>query len=133
MPTWGPTEYAPCVVASSTPEPTDALVHDDHDYGSEPNEPEPTEYLHDDHDHESEPNEPEPVNPAPIPSSSILPTTSTRQPLPPSHPMITWDKAGIFKPRYQVDLASSSPHGLTAALHASTEPKGFKTASRYPH
>lgn len=44
--------------------------------------------------------------------------------------MITRAKAGIFKPKYRADLAS---HGLLAALHASTDPTGFKTAVRYPH
>ncbi|KAL4560122.1 hypothetical protein LXL04_032271 [Taraxacum kok-saghyz] len=68
--------------------------------------------------------------PPPEPASPVPPTPSPRRPPPPSHPMITRAKAGIFKPRYRADFAST---GLVAALHASTDPRGFKTASRYPH
>ncbi|CAH1428051.1 unnamed protein product [Lactuca virosa] len=74
--------------------------------------------IHDDHDHVSEPDESEPAEPAPKPASPVLPTSSPQWPPPPSHPMITRSKAGIFKPRYRVDLASSSSHGLTAALRS---------------
>ena len=68
--------------------------------------------------------------PPPEPASPVPPTPSPRRPPPPSHPMITRAKAGIFKPRYRADFAST---GLVAALHASTDPRGFKTASRHPH
>ena len=49
-----------------------------------------------------------------------------------SHPMITRSKAGIFRPKLQVDLASLSTHCLHVALLSTAEPKGFKTAAKDP-
>ncbi|KAI3507180.1 hypothetical protein L1887_22027 [Cichorium endivia] len=54
-------------------------------------------------------------------------------PQPSGHPMMTRAKAGIFKPKHRADLAHLTSYGLLSALHASTDPKGFKTAARHPH
>lgn len=48
----------------------------------------------------------------------------------PVHPMITRARAGIFKPRHQVDLAHLDAHCLYSAPFASHDPKGFKLASK---
>lgn len=54
----------------------------------------------------------------------------TAPPLQPTHPMITRARTGIFKPRYPVNIASTT---LLSALVASSEPKGFKSATKFPH
>lgn len=47
----------------------------------------------------------------------------------PSHPMVTRSKAGIFKPRNLVDLASTA---LLSALTSTSELRGFKSAIKHP-
>lgn len=44
--------------------------------------------------------------------------------------MITRSKAGVFKPRYPVHLATLP---LLSALIASAEPQGFKSAAKHHH
>lgn len=44
------------------------------------------------------------------------------------HPMQTWAKSGIFKPKYVANIASTA---LLSALVATLAPKGFKSASKY--
>lgn len=48
----------------------------------------------------------------------------------PSHVMVKWGKAGIFNPRYLVDLAFSA---FVSALVASSEPCGLKSALKSSH
>lgn len=43
--------------------------------------------------------------------------------------MITRAKAGVFKPRYRVDMASTA---LLLALFAALKPRGFKLAAKSP-
>jgi hypothetical protein len=47
--------------------------------------------------------------------------------------MITRDKAGIFKPRYQANLSHTSFHALFLALFAQSDPKSLKTAAKQQH
>ncbi|RVW74211.1 Retrovirus-related Pol polyprotein from transposon RE1 [Vitis vinifera] len=70
------------------------------------------------------------LEPRPPPvASDVAPT-----PAPPlgSHPMLTRAKASIFKTRHQANLSVLSSSGLLFALLASTEPKGFKSATKNP-
>nr|KAJ0187260.1 hypothetical protein LSAT_V11C900504720 [Lactuca sativa] len=46
--------------------------------------------------------------------------------------MTTRAKAGIFKPRHQLDLAHTSSHALYSTLFAQKDPKGFKSAAKNP-
>lgn len=62
-----------------------------------------------------------PVEPYTPSIPCALPTPST------SHPMMTHARAGIFKPRYSIDIATTS---LLSALSASTEPHDFKSAAK---
>ncbi|XP_071687786.1 uncharacterized mitochondrial protein AtMg00820-like [Rutidosis leptorrhynchoides] len=50
----------------------------------------------------------------------------------PGHPMVTRSKAGIFKPKYRVNLAYLSHTRLHHALLTTKEPKGFKSAAKDP-
>lgn len=59
----------------------------------------------------------------PDPAPGALP------PGPPLHLMVTRSRAGIFKTRYPLDLASTA---LLSALVATTEPRGFKSAAKRP-
>nr|XP_043633172.1 uncharacterized mitochondrial protein AtMg00820-like [Erigeron canadensis] len=47
--------------------------------------------------------------------------------------MVTWAKAGIFKPKHRVDLASLSTSPLHLALHTISEPKCVQTALHNPY
>lgn len=47
--------------------------------------------------------------------------------------MITCSKAGIFKPRYPVDLATTPLLYALDTSTSATEPRGFKSAIKYPH
>ena len=49
-----------------------------------------------------------------------------------THHMTTRAKAGIFKPRHQLDLAHTSSHALYSTLFAQKDPKGFKSAAKNP-
>lgn len=61
------------------------------------------------------------------------PLNTTSVPSHPTHNMITRSKAGIFKPRYPVDLATTPLLAALVASTAATEPRGFKSAAKYPH
>lgn len=79
---------------------------------------------------------------------SYVPTTQLTSPSPstestseqpatvatvPGHSMTTRSKAGIFKPRHLVDLAVLSSIPLHQALLATTDPRGYKSASKHSH
>lgn len=55
--------------------------------------------------------------PPPVPSSSS------------SHPMVTRARVGIFKPRYPIDISTRT---LLSAHTVDSEPRDFKSASKYP-
>nr|KAJ0214373.1 hypothetical protein LSAT_V11C400171290 [Lactuca sativa] len=63
------------------------------------------------------------------PNTPPPPPTS---PTAPSHPMITRAKAGIFKPRYRVDLAHFESHGLLSAVLSTPEPTNYSIAIKDP-
>lgn len=44
--------------------------------------------------------------------------------------MFTRAKAGVFKPKYPVNLATNA---LLTALSVTPEPRGFKSAMKFPH
>lgn len=67
-----------------------------------------------------------PASGPPSPLVEVAPPAAPQ----PSHPMVTRAKAGIFKPHYPVDLASTA---LLSALASSSEPRGFKSATKHPH
>ena len=73
------------------------------------------------------PASPKPITELPMvdrPSIAIAPLGS--------HPMLTRAKAGIFKTRHPAHLRIVGSYGLLSALLASTEPKGFKSATKNP-
>ncbi|KAJ9561510.1 hypothetical protein OSB04_006670 [Centaurea solstitialis] len=120
LPTWSCCDDAPVPFVAPASEPAAST---DHMHDANPEDP-PSASASPVHDSNTE-------DPPSAPASPIPPSAPPR-PIPlPSHPMTTRAKAGIFKPRYRADVASS--HGLLAALNASTDPKGFKSAARYPH
>ncbi|KAJ9550336.1 hypothetical protein OSB04_014381 [Centaurea solstitialis] len=120
LPTWSCYDDAPVPFVAPISEPAAST---DHMHDANPEDP-PFASASPVHDSNTE-------EPPSAPASPILPSAPPRSIPLPSHPMTTRAKAGIFKPRYRADVASS--HGLLAALHASTDPKGFKSAARYPH
>ena len=70
--------------------------------------------------------------------SSLPPSTSDPTSIEPtvdssslgSHPMITQAKASIFKTRHPANFGILGSFGLLSALLATTEPKGFKSATK---
>ncbi|KAI3522941.1 hypothetical protein L1887_00993 [Cichorium endivia] len=48
------------------------------------------------------------------------------------HPMVTRSKSGIFKPLHRLDLATVSVTKLHQALFSITQPRGYKSAAKYP-
>ncbi|GKB04384.1 retrovirus-related pol polyprotein from transposon TNT 1-94 [Tanacetum coccineum] len=79
----------------------------------------------------STPNTTTPISSPPllphVPQQSLVsaPTSS-------SHPMITYAKAGIFKPRHLAYLSQLNHLPLNSALYATTDPTSFKTTKRDP-
>ncbi|GKA08554.1 retrovirus-related pol polyprotein from transposon RE1 [Tanacetum coccineum] len=79
----------------------------------------------------STPNTTTPISSPPllphVPQQSLVsaPTSS-------SHPMITYAKAGIFKPRHLAYLSQLNHLLLNSALYATTDPTSFKTTERDP-
>jgi hypothetical protein len=70
---------------------------------------------------------PEPVTELPIIARPPISAASSG-----SHPMLTRAKASIFKTRHPAHLSLVESFGLLSALLASTEPKGFKSATKNP-
>ena len=46
--------------------------------------------------------------------------------------MVTRAKAGIYKPRHFADITTYRPSSLLHALLNTSEPKGFKFATKHP-
>lgn len=70
---------------------------------------------------------PAPVGAPALPTPPILEPPA---PVPPPqlHPLVTRARAGVFKPRYPVNLAAIA---LLSALVATTEPRKFKSGANY--
>uniref|UniRef100_A0A251UMJ3 Putative ribonuclease H-like domain-containing protein n=1 Tax=Helianthus annuus TaxID=4232 RepID=A0A251UMJ3_HELAN len=78
------------------------------------------------HTHESIPDQTSSsAIPIPLPTPPPVPA-----PIVSSHPMITRAKAGIFKPRHQLDLAHTKIIPLHQALFTTCDPTTFHTASK---
>ncbi|KAK1432520.1 hypothetical protein QVD17_09417 [Tagetes erecta] len=83
--------------------------------------------------------EPESTSSSINPATTVIPeplisttTTVPDAPIANSHHMTTRAKAGIFKPKYQADLAALNSYALHVALSTATEPRGFKSAAKHP-
>ncbi|GKA76472.1 retrovirus-related pol polyprotein from transposon RE1 [Tanacetum coccineum] len=75
-----------------------------------------------------------PSEPDPLQSNPIQPTSEpTTAPVQSTHSMTTRSKAGIFKPKHKADLSHVEHNALCAALFASRDPRGFKSAAKHAH